>query len=499
MNTAMVRGASWNVLLRVADRGIGLLSTVVLARLLVPADFGLVALATSLIALLALLGDFGFDLALIQNPNAHRDHFDSVWTFNVLFGLALAALLALIATSAARFYNDPRLVDVLFGLAVARAISCFENVGVIAFRKDLAFDQEFRFLIYKRLATTFLVTIPLAFVLRSYWALVGGMIAGSCIGLVLSYRLHPYRPRFSLGAMRELFSFSKWLQVAHLVSFVSARAADFIIGKLAGISVLGSFTIAKEIASLPSAEVAMPVHRGVFPSYAKLSGDLPALKRAYLRVASVLVLVTLPAGIGLALVAQPVVLIFLGDKWREVVPLIQILAVQGVLSVSSTTASYIYLALGTPRRNALLTMIHAGVSLCLMLILVPRLGAQGAAYALLAGSLVTVPVNFRMMSNAVRLTMRDIRGIVWRPLMSTIAMIVVVMIVRECWMSTETLAGNVANLATAAGMGAVTYGTAMLLLWRLASRPEGAETFVLERMRILAATFGSRFRLWLTK
>ena len=86
----MVRGASWNVRLRVADRGIGLLSTVILARLLVPADFGVVALATSLIALLALLGDFGFDLALIQNPNADRRHFDTVWTFNVLFGLVLA-------------------------------------------------------------------------------------------------------------------------------------------------------------------------------------------------------------------------------------------------------------------------------------------------------------------------------------------------------------------------------------------------------------------------
>jgi lipopolysaccharide exporter len=74
----------------VADRIIGLLSTMVLARLLVPADFGVVALATSFITLLALLGDFGFDLALIQNPNAHRKHFDAVWTINVLFGLSLA-------------------------------------------------------------------------------------------------------------------------------------------------------------------------------------------------------------------------------------------------------------------------------------------------------------------------------------------------------------------------------------------------------------------------
>src|SRR5947207_11494995 len=118
----MARGAAWNVLFKAADRGIGLLSTVILARLLVPADFGLVALATSLIALLSLLGDFGFDMALIQNPNAQRRHFDTVWTFNVMFGLATVAVLLLLADAVARFYNDPRLVPVIFGLAIARAI-----------------------------------------------------------------------------------------------------------------------------------------------------------------------------------------------------------------------------------------------------------------------------------------------------------------------------------------------------------------------------------------
>lgn len=499
MNTGMVRGASWNLLLRVADRMIGLLSTMVLARLLVPADFGVVALATSFITLLALLGDFGFDLALIQNPNAHRKHFDAVWTFNVLFGLSLAAVLTLSANAAAHFYNEPRLVDVIFGLAVARAISCFENVGVIAFRKDLAFDQEFRFLIYKRLATTFLVTLPLAFFLRSYWALVGGTIAGSCIGVALSYRLHPYRPRFSVAAMRELIGFSKWLQFAHMVSFVSGRAADFIIGKFAGISALGSFALGKEIAYVPSAELAMPVHRGVFPSYAKIAGDLPALKRAYLRVTSVLVLVTLPAGVGLSLVAQPVVLIFLGGRWHDVVPLLQVLAIQGVLSVSSTTAGYIYLALGTPRRNASLTMVHAGVSLSLMLVLVPSLGALGAAYALLAGSLSTTPVNFRMMSNAVGLTLANLRGILWRPAIATCVMAGTVTIVRDFWMPPETLGRNAANLVMAAGTGAAAYCATMILLWRLASRPEGAETFVLERMCTLAKASGSRVRAWMTK
>src|SRR3954466_13285443 len=103
----MVSGAAWNVLLRSVDRVIGIVSTVILARLLLPADFGLVALATSLLALLALLTAFGFDLALIQNRQAGRCHFDTVWTFNVIFGLAIALVLAFAASPVARFYNEP--------------------------------------------------------------------------------------------------------------------------------------------------------------------------------------------------------------------------------------------------------------------------------------------------------------------------------------------------------------------------------------------------------
>jgi O-antigen/teichoic acid export membrane protein len=308
--------------------------------------------------------------------------------------------------------------------------------------------------------------------------------------------MHPYRPRLSLAAMRELFGFSKWLQVAQIVSFASGRAADFIIGKAAGISALGNFTIGKEIANLPSVELAMPVHRGIFPGYAKLAGNLSLLKRAYLRVTSVLVLVTLPAGIGLALVAQPLVRIFLGENWNDAVPLIQILAINGVVGVSLSTAAYVYLALGTTRRTASLTAVHVAVSLPAMLFLVPFLGVEGAAFALLAGTLATVPANFRMMSDAIELTLREIGGVVWRPFLATIVMVGVVLVGKQYWMSTATLSGNAVNLVTAAGLGAVAYCGTVMLLWRLASCPDGPETFVLERVRTLAAAFRSRVGRW---
>jgi len=491
VNAAMARGAAWNVLFRVADRTIGLLSTVILARLLVPADFGLVALATALFGLLALLGDFGFDIALIQNPRAERRHFDTVWTFNVIVGLATALALVALAHPLAHGYDEPRLVPIVYALAVTRAVSCFENIGIVALRKDMAFDREFRFSLYKRLATTFLATIPLAFLWRDYRALVGGTIAGSCFGLALSYLLHPYRPRLSLAAMRELLGYSKWLQLANIVAFASGRAADFIIARMAGAAALGFFTIAKEIARLPSTELAAPIHRGVFPGYAKVAADPILLKSAYLKVVSVIVLVVFPAGIGLSLVADPVVAIFFGEKWSDMAPLIQILAVNGVLGISLSTAAYVFLAQGTPRHTTTMVVFQAVVSIVLMLWLVPRSGVRGAAVAMLVSTIAAVPLNFRLMSNAVGLTTRDIWTIAWRPATATLVMVGAVLIVaQQGWSTARTLQANALNLVAAVTIGACVYGGTVFLLWRIAAPSASAEAFVLQRFQGGLVAFG---------
>src|ERR1043165_4489758 len=89
----MARGAAWMVLFKLLDRGLGFLSTLVLARLLSPDNFGIVAMATSLIGMLELISAFGFDMALIQRADATRAHYDTAWTFNVILGCVISLLM----------------------------------------------------------------------------------------------------------------------------------------------------------------------------------------------------------------------------------------------------------------------------------------------------------------------------------------------------------------------------------------------------------------------
>src|SRR3546814_3486762 len=95
------------------DRCIGFVSTIIRARLLVPADFGLVAIAMALVAAVSVFGEFGLELALIQNQKAQRSHYDTAWTLGLLRGLCAAAIIALLAEPLAAFFDDPRLETVV--------------------------------------------------------------------------------------------------------------------------------------------------------------------------------------------------------------------------------------------------------------------------------------------------------------------------------------------------------------------------------------------------
>jgi PST family polysaccharide transporter len=205
-------GAAWMISARMADRAIGFVSMAILARLLAPADFGLIAMATALVALVETLGAFSFDWALVREEHLDRSKLDTAWTLRVCIDGALAALIMIAGQGAALFYDDPRLGPVSILLAGAFLLSAFENIGTVYFRRELTLNKEFWLRFCGKLAG-FAATVPLAFALRSYWALLAGVLAQKAAIVVLSYFMHPHRPRLDLSQSRSLLGFSMWLQL----------------------------------------------------------------------------------------------------------------------------------------------------------------------------------------------------------------------------------------------------------------------------------------------
>ncbi len=482
---SIARGATWTVLYKWVDRGLGFLSTLILAHLLVPGDFGLVAMATSIIALLLTVTYFGLDTALLRQKDANEDQFNAVWTINVLCGCAIAVCMLALSVPAAHFYREPRVTAVICTLAAAPFLQGLENIGVVTFRKEMRFDREFRYMCAPRLLT-FVTTVLLAFILRTYWALVIGILVWRAASVGMSYFMQPFRPRFSLRALGELMHFSKWLMLHNALAFLRDRSSDFVVGRLAGSSSLGLFSVAAEISDMPGTELVAPINRAVLPAYMTIADDLPALRREYLSVLAMVALLAVPIVAGFAVCAPFLVLLFLGPKWLQTADLIEILAFYGITRVIQSNAYSAYLALGKPQYYVGVSFIHVATLLVLQIVFTIKAGLHGAAWAYVLASVIALPVDYLFLIRFMGLRPSSYVASLWRPFLSATLMYVTVRIFGP------PLPGNVALPAAVAGysflvciaIAAPTYILAELLLWICAGRPsESAEAIALHRIR----------------
>jgi len=478
----MAKGAAWMIMARFCDRGIGMLSTIVLARLLAPTDFGLVSMAVSIIAMLEVLGQFNFDVALIQKVDADRRHYDTAWTFNVGIGVISSLALLAVAHPASLFFREPRLRTIVMLLAFFPLMEGLQNIGMVEFRKRFQFGKEFAFL-FSRRVITFLVVLPLAIVLKNYWALVIGVVSGRVAGLALSYIMQPYRPAFSLEARHELFHFSKWVYVNNLTQFLVQRAPDIVIGRIAGPRALGLFNVSHEIAYLPTNELVAPINRAIFPGYAQKSKDLATLRQGFLDVISMIGLIMVPAAAGMFLTADLLVEILLGPKWLDAQPIVRLMAIAGLLFTFQTNPTYVHFALGKPRNVTFLTFIYA-LSLLPIMIVATRVGGPlGAAWAYVATAAAVLPVSYWILLRELELGFRPLLARLWRPLVATAVMAVAVRSVLLQLQMPATQAPRVGFLLLIVLAGVVAYGLVLVGLWRLSAGPAGAERLVLEFAR----------------
>jgi lipopolysaccharide exporter len=470
------------VVFKLLDRSIGIVSIVILARLLIPDDFGLVAMATAIIAIIELLSAFNFDMALIQSQQATRAHYDTAWTLNVAMAAVCALLVAAAAFPAGAFYGDARLAPIMLWLAPATWIRGFENVGVVAFRKDLQLNREFALLLTKRIGV-FLITISIALATRSYWALVLGTLAGSAGSVALSYLFHPFRPRFDLSARGELLDFSKWMVFSNVINTLASRAADLIIGKSLGPGPLGLFNLAQEISNLPSTELAAPVNRAVYPGYAKVASDPSRLAAQFLDVLGLTALFTTPAAVGIAAVAPLLVPLLLGDAWAEAVPLMEVLALSGLLVSLRTNAGYVFLALGRSELLTVMTAVRFAIAVPALVVGTIYFGAKGAAWTILGTSIVMLPVTHCFMRRALRIHWTEHGSVLWRPGIAAFGM---ALLVREYfeWTEHDFAASNaVLALASAVVLGIAVYFSLTGLLWALSGFPQSAEARVVSALQ----------------
>lgn len=321
IKTNTLASIAWSILSRWSAKLIGLVSTLVLARLLMPEDFGVIAMATLFVVLLESLTQAGLNLYILRYKHHDIQMFNAVWTIGFIQSLLIAVLLLVFAPMVADFYRQQVLVEVLYCLALVRVIQGLNNFGVLIAQKELNFKLDFTLTLWTRLVYL-LTTVVFAWLLQSFWALVIGQLISAVFGCLFSYYLHPFRPRFSLYQWRDILQFSKVTIPLSIGRYINNQADVAIVGRVASTQFLGIYHVAANLANLLTKELLIPAIRGLVPNLSVLRSS-DGFNDLLVKTFAAAVYVFLPVGLGLSLVSAEFVEVVLGDKWLDAIPMLK--------------------------------------------------------------------------------------------------------------------------------------------------------------------------------
>lgn len=474
-----IRGAGWVIAWRLGMRILGLVSTLILVRLLVPSDFGLLALAAGFAQTIDGMMMLGTEEAVIRQATPDRHVYDTAWTLNVIRGLTVTAIVLLSAGPVARFFGDPRLVTVLMVIALPPLLDGLSNIGTVDFRRDMQFHKEFAIMVVPKFFGI-AATLTAAFIHPSYTALLYGIATNQSLRSAMSYVMHPFRPRFSLRAWHGLIGYSIWTWLLSLAILLRNRSDTLLLGRLTNSTAVGVYSVGAEVAALPTSELVEPLCRASFAGFAAANREGVRVTETFLRLLSSAVVVTLPAGIGLALVAAPLVRLAFGPGWDGAVPVLRVLGLAGIMSMFGQISLHLMSAHSLLGRLTFVALAGAVLRIGLLLLLIPPFGVAGAAWAAAIATCVDQGATLVMALRGLGVRFGTFASQIVRPVLAACVMAIAVLAVGS-WHALD--GGVVWTLTVQAAAGAIVYTSALLAMWIAAGRPDGPEADSIKAMR----------------
>ncbi len=437
---------------------LNILRSVFLARLLSPEIFGLMGIASIALRTFETFTRPGLAQALIARQQDFSEAAPTAFTMLVVRGFALAALMAAAAPWIGRFYDEAELAPMLTVLAALFIIGSLANINTIANQRNLDF-RKLTYLSQVTSLSSMVLTVGMAYWLRSVWALVIGQLVSISIQTLLSYYFVGGRMRFGFdGAIaRDLIRYGKFVTGSSIVLYIATEVDSATIGKILGAEQLGFYGLALTIANLVTTNLSKMASSIMMPAYSRLQSDQAALRNAYLRALGLVLLVVLPATAGLLLLARPFIEVVYGEQWLAATMPLQILAVFGLLRAMAAFSGYLFEGMGVPKVAFQLGVLRLLVIVPLLIPMIKRFGLAGAAITVSIGIAVQWLGGLVFLRNLVGIRLRLIAKAIWRPLWMTIVMSGVVI---ACTQLVD--ANSVTGLLFAIAGGVTVYGALSL-------------------------------------
>ena len=458
VKTRVLRSGMWVGASEAMIAVLNIVRSIFLARLLSPEIFGLMGIASIALRTFETFTRPGLAQALIARPQEFSEAAPTAFTMLVVRGFALAALMAAAAPWIGRFYDEAELAPMLTVLAALFVIGSLANINTIANQRNLDF-RKLTYLSQVTSLSSMVVTVGMAYWLRSVWALVIGQLVSISIQTLLSYYFVGGRMRFGFDAeiARDLIRYGKFVTGSSIVLYIATELDSATIGKILGAEQLGFYALALTIANLVTTNLSKMASSIMMPAYSRLQSDRPALRNAYLRALSLVLLIVLPATAGLLLLAQPFIEVVYGERWLAAAMPLRILAVFGLLRAMAAFSGYLFEGMGAPKVAFQLGVLRLLVIVPLLIPMIQRFGLAGAAITVTIGIAAQWLGGLVYLRRLVGIRLHLVAEAIWRPLWMTIVMSGAVI---ACTHLVD--ASSVTGLLFAIACGVIVYGALSL-------------------------------------
>jgi O-antigen/teichoic acid export membrane protein len=381
------RGATTLAIGSAGGRGLRFLRVLILARILAPEQFGIIAIVIASLRLLEAFVEVGVKQAVIQNKRgADREYLNVAWWFQSLRGLALFAIAILLAPWISSFYGKPEFLRLFQVSYLSILFTSFISPRVYVLEKEYKFGWSV-FLNQGSGILGTVITIVAAFILRNVWALVIGFVAEAAILCLLSYLLVPFLPRLSIDreCLRELMKFARGMFGLPILTWISLGVDVLVLGKFVADEMLGMYSLASQLVSLPAIFFAEIINPILLPGFAQKQDDRNALCRAVLQIARGVATFTAPLAVLLASCASGILLLAYGSQYVAVAVPCGIWCLLILVRVEAVIPAALYLAVGRPQLHRQSVILRAVVIVALIYPAIVHFGLSGAAAVMVLG------------------------------------------------------------------------------------------------------------------
>ena len=388
----------WNTLLRIPSRIFAFVSSIIVARILMPSDYGIMAIAMMLVGYANLFTNLGFNQAIVQKRIKDKKTLDSIFTVDLGISMFLSFLFFVSAGQIANFFNTPECKKVLQVMSLVFIITSFHALPHGILRRDMRFKvfsiiESFQNLL---IAST---TLVLAFLGFGYWSLAYGQLIPLAIIAVFLSITAKWLPviYYKHGLMRDVFHFGLWGFGRGQVEFFSRHLDKFIIGKWIGAGSLGFYDKSMSIAQMPNQSILMNINSVMFSSFSKDKEKKEVLQQQLKKSLALTAIIIYPIYVGLIFVAPYFVHALLGDKWTPMILPFQIILVGFLLKSFVGIIANFNIAVGRYSSHTLRLMV-AVVIFFLACVILFRFGLIGvaASFVIFGFSLFILDISLAM-------------------------------------------------------------------------------------------------------